>query len=81
MLLEIVTPEKKIFSGEVSLIQLPGVNGSFEILNNHAPIVSLLERGRIKIKTLTNEDVFFDIDGGVVELLKNKLIVLAEMNH
>ncbi|OFX60997.1 MAG: ATP synthase F1 subunit epsilon [Bacteroidetes bacterium GWA2_30_7] len=81
MFLEIVTPEKNVFSGEVSLIQLPGVDGSFEILNNHAPIVSLLERGNIKIRNIDGDEKFFEIDGGVVELYKNKVIVLAEMNY
>ncbi|OFX19176.1 MAG: ATP synthase F1 subunit epsilon [Bacteroidetes bacterium GWA2_31_9] len=81
MFLEIVTPEKNVFSGDVSLIQLPGVDGSFEILKNHAPIVSLLERGNIKIRNMDGDEKYFEIDGGVVELYKNKVIVLAEMNY
>jgi F-type H+-transporting ATPase subunit epsilon len=81
MLLEIVTPDKKVFSGEINLIQLPGANGSFELLNNHAPIVSVLQRGRIKVHTENNDELFYEIEGGVVELSNNKIIVLAEMFH
>ena len=78
MLLEIITPDKKIFSGEVSLVQLPGTNGSFEILNNHAPIISTLAKGKIKIKDAEKNTQFFEINSGVVEVQKNKIIVLAE---
>ena len=49
MLLEIVSPEAKLFSGEVTSVTLPGVDGSFQILNNHAPVVSILEKGEVKI--------------------------------
>ncbi|MCZ4693439.1 MULTISPECIES: ATP synthase F1 subunit epsilon [Ancylomarina] len=78
MLLEIVTPEKKMFSGEVDLIQLPGISGSFEILKNHAPIISTLDRGVIKIKTSDGQEVLFEVDGGVVECKKNIVTVLAD---
>ena len=78
MLLEIVTPEKKMFSGEVDLIQLPGIEGSFEILKNHAPIISTLDRGLIKIKTREGLEQLFEVDGGVVECKKNKVTVLAD---
>ncbi len=78
MLLEIVTPEKKMFSGEVDLIQLPGISGSFEILKNHAPIISTLDRGVIKIKTVEGKEQLFEVDGGVVECKKNIVTVLAD---
>ncbi|RXQ89025.1 ATP synthase F1 subunit epsilon [Ancylomarina salipaludis] len=78
MLLEIVTPEKKIFSGEVDLVQLPGINGSFEILKNHAPIISTLDRGVIKIKTANGQIELFEVEGGVVECKKNTVIILAD---
>jgi F-type H+-transporting ATPase subunit epsilon len=78
MLLEIVTPEKKMFSGEVDLIQLPGISGSFEILKNHAPIISTLDRGVIKIKTSNGQEVLFEVDGGIVECKKNIVTVLAD---
>jgi F-type H+-transporting ATPase subunit epsilon len=78
MYLEIITPDKKIFSGEVSLVQVPGTDGSFEILNNHAPIISTLANGKIKIVDAEKKTQFFEIKSGVVEVLKNKIIVLAE---
>ena len=78
MFLEIITPDKAIFSGEVKLVQLPGTKGLFEILNNHAPIISTLEKGRIKVIESTGNKLFFEIDGGVVENKSNKIIVLVE---
>lgn len=78
MFLEIISPDNKIYSGEVSLVQLPGVTGSFEILNNHAPIISTLEKGKIKIIDSEKKTSFFEIKSGVVEVQKNKIIVLAE---
>lgn len=78
MKLEIITPEKTIYSGEVSLVQLPGIDGSFEILNNHAPLISVLVKGRIKIEEGQKQQQFFEVNGGVVEVLKNKVLVLAE---
>lgn len=78
MNLEIITPDKSIFSGEVSLVQLPGIDGSFEILNNHAPLISVLKKGKIKIKDDKDQEQFFEVNGGVVEVLKNKVLILAE---
>jgi F-type H+-transporting ATPase subunit epsilon len=95
MHLEIITPEAKIFSGEAEAVQFPGIDGLFQVLNNHAPIISALGKGVIKIdlvspfeKTeksshLIEEDkdpkiVRVGIKGGVVEMLNNKVIVLAE---
>jgi len=78
MYLEIITPDKKVFEGEVKLIQLPGSKGGFEILKNHAPIISTLEKGVIKIKDQNNEEQLFEVDGGVVENKANKIIVLVE---
>ncbi|MBI9056717.1 ATP synthase F1 subunit epsilon [Labilibaculum sp. DW002] len=78
MHLEIVTPEKSLYSGEVTLVQLPGKNGSFEILKNHAPIVSTLEKGVIKLHPVEGEEIFFEVSGGVVECKKNVISVLAE---
>ena len=78
MFLEIITPSKKVFSGEITLIKLPGAKGSFEILENHAPIISTLEEGKIKIIDTNEQISFFDVSGGVVEAKKNKIIVLAE---
>ncbi len=78
MYLEIITPDKKVYEGEVKLIQLPGSKGGFEILKNHAPIISTLEKGTIKIKDENNEEQLFEVDGGVVENKANKIIVLVE---
>ncbi len=78
MLLEIITPDKKVYSGKVKLVQLPGSKGSFEILNHHAPIISILDKGRIKVEEESGQVLFFEIDGGVVENKDNKIIVLAE---
>jgi F-type H+-transporting ATPase subunit epsilon len=78
MILEIITPDKTIFSGTASLVQLPGIDGLFEILNNHAPLISVLKKGRVKIKNDKDQIEFFEINGGVVEVLKNKILILAE---
>lgn len=78
MHLEIITPDKKVFEGEVKLIQLPGSKGAFEMLKNHAPIISTLDKGTIKIKDENDEEQFFEIDGGVIENKANKIIVLVE---
>ncbi len=77
MQLEIVTPESNLFSGEATSVLCPGINGSFGILNNHAPMIATLDNGEIKITTSSEEKVI-EISGGVVEVLNNKVIVLAE---
>lgn len=78
MLLEIITPDKTLYSGQVSLVQLPGIDGSFEILNNHAPLISVLAQGKIKLVNDAQKIEFIEINGGVIEVLKNKILVLAE---
>ena len=78
MFVEIYTAEKNEFSGEAKIVKLPGVNGSFEIMNNHAPIISTLEQGKIKIVDNDNKENFFDIKSGVVETNNNKVIILVE---
>ena len=78
MLLEIIAPDKNLYSGEVDLIQVPGSKGSFEILRNHAPIISTLDKGRIRIVDQKGATQFFEVDGGVIEAKNNKIIVLAE---
>lgn len=75
---EIITPLKKLYSDEVSLVKLPGAMGSFEILNNHAPIVSALESGIIKIIDLKKQTLYYQISGGVVECKSNNIVVLAD---
>jgi len=97
MQLEIVTPDKSLFKGEVDYVHCPGAHGSFGILNNHAPIIATLKKGKVKVKIAEknamrfdtevgklvhdNErgaEVMFNIEGGVVEVKNNKVIVLAE---
>ena len=79
MNLEILTPEKKLFSGEVYGVQLPGITGLFEVLDKHAPLVSALKSGRVKVlKDKSNHLAFYDIQSGFVEVLGNKTTVLVE---
>jgi F-type H+-transporting ATPase subunit epsilon len=78
MKLEIITPEKTIFSGEVDMVQLPGLDGLFAILNNHAPMIAALGRGQVKIREGEKTLHYFEISGGILEVLKNKVLVLAE---
>ena len=78
MTLEILTPEKKIFSGEVYGVQLPGINGLFEVLDRHAPLVSALKAGKLKILKDKSHTDSFTIKGGFVEVLNNKATVLVE---
>ncbi len=79
MTVEILTPERKVFSGEVYGVQLPGVTGLFEVLDKHAPLVAALKAGRLKILKDKNQHVsFFDIQSGFVEVINNKATVLVE---
>ena len=91
MFLEIVSPEAVLFSGEVEAVTVPGLHGEFQMLDNHAPIVSLLQKGNVKIKgEVVVNDVFKDrfstdgsdtilvIDSGTIELNDNKIIILAD---
>lgn len=78
MLLEIITPDKKLYSGEVRSVKLPGSAGSFGVLKNHAPHISSLKKGTVKVVDEQKQSLSFPVKGGVVEVLKNKIIVLAE---
>jgi F-type H+-transporting ATPase subunit epsilon len=93
MLLEIVSPEAKLFSGEITSISVPGVDGSFQILNNHAPIVSLLQKGIVNIKAthfdldketeglfvkVNDQNYTLSISSGTLEMKDNKVIVLVD---
>ena len=77
MHLEIITPEKKIFEGDVTIATFPGADGSFQVMNDHSPLVSLLKDGQVVYKSKESTQQV-TITGGVVEVLKNKVIVLAE---
>lgn len=78
MILEILTPEKKLYSGEVYGVQLPGISGLFEILDKHAPLVSALGKGNLKILKDKKEVEKYSIQSGFVEVLNNKVTVLVE---
>ncbi|WP_266362186.1 ATP synthase F1 subunit epsilon [Tellurirhabdus rosea] len=77
MQLEIITPDRKVFTGEASSVTFPGSEGQFQVLNSHAPMVSTLARGPVTVVTATGTQSF-TVDGGVVEVLNNKVLVLAE---
>ena len=78
MHLEILSPENKIFEGEVNSVIFPGSNGKFQILNNHAPLISFLNKGEI-IYDKNNKTEELLISGGVVEIIKNKVSALIEV--
>jgi len=93
MKLEVITPEANLFAGEAVSVSLPGVDGFFQVLNNHAPIISTLKAGEMKVELTESvnqeslseavklegqKTLRIEIKGGVAELLNNKLIVLAE---
>lgn len=78
MQLEILSPEHKVYSGNVYGVQLPGIEGSFEILENHAPMIATLGRGKMKIIKDKNTSEMYEITGGFVEVLNNKASVLIE---
>lgn len=89
MLLEIITPEKSLFKGEVNSVSLPGLDGVFQVLNHHAPIISSLKSGELRFEAFNTVEateflqvsgtaVSVQIKGGVAELNNHKLIVLAE---
>ncbi len=77
MKVDIISPDDLIYSGEATLVSLPGSKGAFEILENHAAIISTLEKGRIKVQTSSEDDKFFDVNGGLIEFSDNKLNVLV----
>jgi F-type H+-transporting ATPase subunit epsilon len=77
--LEILTPEKTLFQGPIKSILVPGSKGSFMVLKNHAPIISTLEKGKLVISTESVKDQVFEIEGGVLEVKKNKIIVLVDV--
>ncbi|MBC7694249.1 MAG: ATP synthase F1 subunit epsilon [Burkholderiales bacterium] len=78
MILEIITPDKKLFDGQVKSAVFPGAEGSFGILNNHAAMIATLKKGNIELIEENNTQHTFAVKGGVVEVFKNKVIVLAE---
>ena len=77
MKVDIISPENVIYSGEALLVSVPGTKGSFEIMNNHAAIISSLSKGQTKVKSKDAEEKFFDINGGLVECSNNKINILV----
>jgi len=78
MKLEIVTPNKTAYQGIVKLVQLPGITGSFELMESHAPIISTLGVGKIKVIEHDGNIIYFDTNGGVIEMNNNVITVLVE---
>ncbi|QLG45595.1 F0F1 ATP synthase subunit epsilon [Costertonia aggregata] len=92
MYLEIVSPEATLFAGEVTSVTVPGINGEFQMLNDHAPIISLLQEGTVKVEGAINIDeahenkfskdasgkTILSISSGTIEMKDNKVIVLAD---
>ena len=77
MHLEIITPDKTIFEGEVDSATFPGSKGSFQVLKNHAPVISSLDKGVVKYKANNTEEQII-VNGGIVEVLRNRIILLVE---
>jgi F-type H+-transporting ATPase subunit epsilon len=77
MFVEIITPDRQVFSGEADSVTLPGTEGSFQVLNHHAALVSMLEKGQIVVRNEGKEQIW-TVEGGVVEVLENRVNVLAE---
>jgi len=78
MILEIITPDKNVFEGEVSIVTLPGKNGEFQLMNDHAPLVSTLAKGNLTFEQGGSKNSYL-VDGGVIEVVNNKVLVLAEV--
>jgi len=79
MKLSIISPDNVLYTGEnVHLVQLPGIDGSFEIMNNHAPLIAVLKKGKVKVVNKGETPLVFDVNGGVIEVLHNKVLILAE---
>ena len=78
MKLNIITPEDTLYEGEVKSVQLQGTDGKFQLLNNHAPIISALAKGKIKITDNNDQTIEYEINGGLIEMSKNKIQILAQ---
>lgn len=78
MNLIVLTPEKEIFNGDITSVKVPGINGQFEILNNHAPIVAALGKGEVRILDIKGEKKTFKIQKGFIEVLKNEVSLLVQ---
>jgi F-type H+-transporting ATPase subunit epsilon len=78
MKIEIITPDKKVFEGDIKSVRVPGKKGSFQVLKDHAPIVSTLENGQVIMVGQDGNESVYEINGGVIEVKANKIILLAD---
>jgi F-type H+-transporting ATPase subunit epsilon len=78
MKIEIITPDKKVYEGDINSIRVPGRKGSFQVLKDHAPIISTLENGPVIMVDQEGNEVRYEINGGVIEVKHNRIILLAE---
>jgi F-type H+-transporting ATPase subunit epsilon len=78
MKIEIITPDKKIYEGEIKSVRVPGKKGSFQVLKDHAPIISTLDSGLVRMIDEANNEVIYEIGGGIIEVKANKVILLAD---
>jgi F-type H+-transporting ATPase subunit epsilon len=78
MKIEIITPDKKVYEGDIKSVRVPGKKGSFQVLKDHAPIISTLEQGTVIMMEQEGEERVFEIGGGVIEVKANKIILLAD---
>lgn len=79
MFLEIVTPEKTLYSNDIKYVKVPGSEGQFGVLKDHAPIISTLEKGEIKVVEPDDDEKIFKVKGGVIEIIKNNIIILLKL--
>jgi F-type H+-transporting ATPase subunit epsilon len=78
MKIEIITPDQKVFEGDIKSVRVPGQKGSFQVLNDHAPIVSTLDNGPVILVDTSGVETRYEINGGVIEVKMNRIILLAE---
>lgn len=78
MKIEIITPDIKVFEGDIKSVRVPGKKGSFQVLKDHAPIISTLENGPVIMVDMEGKEIVYEINGGVIEVKANKIILLAD---
>jgi F-type H+-transporting ATPase subunit epsilon len=79
MKLTIITPSNTLFAGECKLVQMPGTNGLFEVLDRHAPMIALLGKGKIKVQDPDDNETFFDVEGGTLKVNNNQAVILVNI--
>jgi F-type H+-transporting ATPase subunit epsilon len=78
MKIEIITPDQKVFEGDIKSVRVPGKKGSFQVLKDHAPIISTLENGPVIMVDMAGNETRYEVNGGVIEVRTNKIILLVE---